>query len=969
MLATARGRLVYVISFYVIPASIVIFSLLALFTLTDRYPFTHGTALEFQLLADPGDRYEPETALAALKPQPSVPSAVASSPSWFLVNVPLIPALGESAIDIPARLAETLACWNADTMAPIGVADRAEADGSLRLSKLGFAAMLGRKALPIPVLCRATFAEASPLSVELWSITDLRQSTSRFDRGMGLLEGGLLTIALFIVVIALTSREWVYLLLAAWLVGNLRLGAFAMGWDTQWLGRSIPLEWMPFIRQVTVAAYYILTYSLFTRLFHDARNSSYPRLLKGAQYCGLILMAGALVLPPSWFQPLMYATCAYGIVVAAFVLARTVYRTRSRIWLWHIVSLSMALCVMLSGILLVIFGRTEFINTFNSVIALLLSNVMVALAVAERMREERRQRIRAQTELVSNYAVTPIGMFTLNSEGVFERANPVMEQMLGFSMGGQAKVRWTDYFQPQDWHKLAALTQSGTETEVNMLPEASLPGMPQHFVVRVTVANGHIEGSLQDVTARTETINQLRLMADNDPLTDVLNRRGIEKALDHSLQSLANGEPCALAYLDLDHFKRINGLFGHTAGDEVLKQVCDRIKSSLSEAQKVGRIGSDEFIILFPNTDAATARECAKTIISELNTGAFHIGARAFQVKSAIGVVQVNAGMSATDAISAASRACRDARKQHQDVVVYEQDSHELQEHNEELRLFDQLEGGSPRGLYLEMQPIMSLHDPEGSLNFEILLRVRDSNGTLVPSGKIVASAEESGMITIIDKWVFSATLEWLSKHEKRLPLTCFVSINLSGVSLNDHKFIDGFFSMLERYQNLTDRLCVEITEGVALQDLDRTRQFMERLQSMGVRIALDDFGAGYTSFSYLKKLQADVIKIDGALIKDMLANQTNIAIVRTIVELARSLEMKTIAEWVEDCATLEALQQMGVDYVQGFVVSKAKPPVDILNATTIADLVSDPDTLAFIERRAADVSVLPPGSASGKGL
>lgn len=963
-LASARGRLVYTFSFYVIPASIVICSLLALFTLTDRYPFTHGTALEFQLLADPDARYEPDTALAELRSQTPVLSALATSPSWLLVEVPLDPKLGESAIDIPARLAQTLACWNADTMAPIGEADRSVTDGSLRLSKLGFAAMLGRMQLPIHVLCRATFAETSPLSVELWSITDLRKSTSRFDRGMGLLEGGLLTIALFIVVIALTSREWVYLLLAAWLVGNLRLGAYAMGWDTQWLGRSIPLEWMPIIRQVTVAAYYILTYALFTRLFFDVRNSGYPRLLKAAEYCGLALMAGAVALPYTWFQPLMYAACAYGIVLAAFVLARTVYRTRSRIWLWHIVSLSMALCVMLSGVLLVIFGRTEFINTFNSVIALLLSNVMVALAVAERMREERRQRIRAQTELVSNYAVTPIGMFTLDSDGVFERANPVMEQMLGFSMSNPSKVRWTDYFEAQDWSRLAQLTQAGTETEINMLPRASRPGMPQHFVVRVAVADGHIEGSLQDITARTETINQLRLMADNDPLTDVLNRRGIEKALDQSLQNLTHGEPCALAYLDLDHFKRINGLFGHTAGDEVLKQMCDRIKSALSEAQKIGRIGSDEFIILFPNTDAATARECAKVIISELNTSAFHIGSRAFQVKSAIGVVQVNPGMSATDAISAASRACRDARKQHQDVIVYEQDSHELQEHTEELRLFDQLEGGSPRGLYLEMQPIMSLHDPEGSLNFEILLRVRDSNGTLIPSGKIVASAEESGMITIIDKWVFSATLEWLSKHEKRLPTTRFVNINLSGVSLNDNKFIDAFYALLERYESLTSRLCVEITEGVALRDLDRTRTFMERLQAMGVRIALDDFGAGYTSFSYLKNLQADAIKIDGALIKDMLASQTNTAIVRTIVELARSLGMKTIAEWVEDCATLEALQQMGVDYVQGFVVSKAKPPADILNATTIADLVSDADTLTYIERRSAEVSLLPAGSS-----
>src|SRR5690606_18045959 len=257
--------------------------------------------------------------------------------------------------------------------------------------------------------------------------------------------------------------------------------------------------------------------------------------------------------------------------------------------------------------------------------------------------------------------------------------------------------------------------------------------------------------------------------------------------------------------------------------------------------------------------------------------------------------------------------------------------------------------GDSPRGLYLELQPIMSMAAPLASLNFEVLLRVKDSAGMLIPAGKIVSAAEESGTITIIDKWVFSATLEWLEKHEKRLSKTQFGSINLSGVSLNDNKFVEAFFANLGRYKHLTKRLCVEITEGVALQNLDRTRQFMGRLQAMGVRIALDDFGAGYTSFSYLKELRADVIKIDGTLIRDMLANKTSIAIVRTIIELARNLGMESIAEWVEDAPTLEALRRMGVDHVQGYVVSKARPPVDILNARSLADLVVSDKVREFI--------------------
>lgn len=948
-LSLAANRLVYCFALYVVPAAIVVLSILALYSLNSHHPLTHGKRIAIRLLSEPQTVQTPAAALAALKAQEPALAPLAKSPSWFLVNLPASPQLDNAVLDIPSRLTQTLGCWDASTLRPLGSADDTSSSGSLLRHKMGFAVALGPLPNPTSILCQATFVEAGPLSAELWRLSDLRNSGSRFDRGIGLLEGGLLTISLFVLVIAITNREWIYLLLAAWLVGNLRLGAFALGWDNQWLGQDIPQAWMPFIRQVTVATYYLLTYTLLTQLFRGNRLIYLPRLARAAQWAGLVLLAGAFLLPYSSFQPLMWAICGFGVLVAILILSRSVYRTRSRIWLWHIVTLSMSLCVMLSGIFLVIFGRTDFIDAFNGVIALLLSNVMVALAVAERMREDRKERVRAQTELVSNYAVTPIGMFTLDSDGVFERANPVLEQMLGFSLEIKA-AHWTDYFPTQDWATLAEKTKSGEEVEIDILDSAAKPGLPQHFVIRVILTSDHIEGSLQDITVRTETMNQLRRMADTDPLTDVLNRRGIEKALDASVQRLAAGEPCALAYVNLDHYKRINSLFGHMSGDEVLQQVCQRIKTALTRDEHVGRIGGDEFIILFPNTTITQAREAAAKVISDLNSTALYVSGRAFQIKSAMGIIEVTSNMDPKEMISAASRACREARKQHQDIVVYEQDSNELQEHTEELRLFDELEGGdSPRGLYLEMQPIMSMKNPLQTLNFEVLLRVRNSTGSLIPSGKIIAAAEESGTITIIDKWVVSATLEWLAKHEHRLTKTELVSVNLSGVSLNDDKFIDAFFAILERYEHLVSRLCIEITEGVALQDLNRTRVFMSRLQKMGAFIALDDFGAGYTSFSYIKELPADAIKIDGALIKDMMANETNTAIIRTIVELARNLGMKSIAEWAEDCATLRALQEMGVDYVQGFVVSKAKSPAEMLNAHTLADLIDDNEVLDFI--------------------
>jgi len=706
------------------------------------------------------------------------------------------------------------------------------------------------------------------------------------------------------------------------------------------------------LRKLTLAAYYLVTFTLFAQLFRN-RNSYHPLLFGTLQWLGIAQLAAAFMLPWEAFNLLSWTIWGVALAAGLYLLAMSIAHKPKRLFSGRFLSLTAALAVILAGLILTLIGQEEVLDSFGGVIALLLSSIMVALAVGGIIRDGKEERLRAQTGLMTSYAVAPLGLFTLDEKGRFLRMNPILYTMLGIDKESGSGLIWNDFFAPQEWEKVAVATSEGKETEIHLSADSSEAGHPRHFALRAALADDHIEGSLQDITARTQAMEELRSMVDNDPLTQALNRHGIEKRLDAALKELQlNNVPCSLAYMDLDHFKRINGLFGHTSGDEILKQVTERLRSILTEKQEVGRIGSDEFVILFPNTNATDARLCAERIIEDLNGNSYQVGQRYFHIRSAIGVVEVNPDMDAPSAISAATRACRDARKQHQDVIVYEHDSSELQAHTEELRLFDQLEGGaSPRGLYLEMQPIMALNSPNDTLNFEILLRVRDTRGQLLPTGKIINGAEESGTATIIDKWVFSATLEWLSKHDERLRKTQFINVNLSGASLNNDKFIDNLFQVLTRYSHLTHRLCVEITEGVALQNLDHTRKFITRLRSLGVRIALDDFGAGYTSFNYLKQLGADALKIDGTLVRDMLASETNVAIVRTIVKLAQDLGMTSIAEWVEDPRALEILRTMGVDYVQGYAISTALTPMEILDAESLSDLVSNADTLAYIRR------------------
>jgi EAL domain-containing protein (putative c-di-GMP-specific phosphodiesterase class I) len=230
-----------------------------------------------------------------------------------------------------------------------------------------------------------------------------------------------------------------------------------------------------------------------------------------------------------------------------------------------------------------------------------------------------------------------------------------------------------------------------------------------------------------------------------------------------------------------------------------------------------------------------------------------------------------------------------------------------------------------------------------------VLLRWRAPDGTTLPAGKVIVAAEESGNIAAIDKWVLATVLDWIETNRHALSKTRFVCVNLSGGSLNDEQFMEDIFALFARYRPIVRYLCLEITESVALHDLENTQRFIARVHDMGGKIALDDFGAGYTSFKYLKDLSADALKIDGEFIRTMCAHPADTAIVEAIVALARNLGMRSIAEWVEDADTLRALKEIGVDYVQGYVIARPQESAAILTAGSAASFIEDPATQDFV--------------------
>ena len=950
------AAIVYALAVYAVPVLIAVMSLFAVIAWDSQYRLGTPEPLGFRVLSA-GEGLAPaaaQRALAHARPVEGFDTHLSDAPFWFEFGVlpegdtPLV-------VEFTSRHATEVTCWGGADLEELGAASRQAFQGPVTAAKGGFAIDLGALQAPQQVLCRGTFQGPAHISLRRWSRAGFAASVEKFHRDSGLLDGGLGVLAAFVLLTALVTREWLYVVFAAWLAANLRLAAVSAGWDTQWFEQVIPWDWMIPLRKLTAAFYYLLTVTLFSRLFHDdLKRVGYGGLMQTNQCACLFVLAAALCLPFRYYLPVLWIATAFNVSVIAFLLARILAITRSRVAIWYAASLALTLSATLYEVFAAALGIRGLIGSVNSVTAALFSSIIVALAIAEQMRQEHLARIEAQARLHHAYEAIPIGLFTLDREGYITQTNPAFNLMMGLPK--EHHGHWSDHFGAAGWCQLRehVATQNRQDIEVSVAPTGS--GGRRAFLVGAILADNRIEGSVQDITERVHAAERLSFLAEHDPLTGILNRRGIERVLTEAIESQEAGMHVALAYLDLDRFKLINDLFGHEAGDEVLRQVCARMTRVMIGGQELGRVGGDEFVIVFPGESIDSAALTCRALVDLIGTAPYQLGGRAFQIKGSIGLVEPGRDVGVADLISLADRACREAKKgQQEGLVVYRADSKAVRERQDELRLVHRFGSAQvPDGLFLLMQPIMSLSAPYGSLDFEVLLRLRESDQSVTPAGKIIGAAEANGRIAMIDRWVLSNTLEWLSLHEPELASTRFVCVNFSGGSLNDERFVEDVYAMLANAGPIASRLCIEITESVALHDLAYTRRFIERTRSFGTKIALDDFGAGYTSFSYLRELPADAVKIDGTFVQGVLSHPANLAIVAAIIELARNLGMKSIAEWVEDCATLQALAEAGVDYIQGYAIGVPQKPGKILAASSAAGFIRDPLVAQFVRESSA---------------
>lgn len=948
-------RFFWYASVYLIPGVLALVSILALFFWDDLYSAPPAQPLDLKVLVESGtalDLDQAAQALSSLRQVQEHETKLSEAPVWFGLAIPAkldVPVY----VEFPSRHVIDMDCWDSVSRRVLGDIGEDGPIGALSRVKAGYTLKIDTPGQS--VICKARFQGPAKMTASLWTASALDVSVQDFHRKSGLLDGGMLILALFVLITALINRQSLYVIFAAWLVVTLRISATAAGWDTQWLNHEVPSDWLVQSRSIARAVWAILTVTLFKALLReDLKQVRSAFLVHIAEWLCFALLLAAFVLPRDQFLKAMWILGTGALLLLLGTLVHIVFRSRSLVAVWYAAALTITLVSGLSEIFAAAFGLKQLVGFFNTVTAALASALLASLAIAAQMRQEHQKRLEAQAQLQHTYDAIPIGMFTLDLQGRFTSINPALRKMLGAQAFKTTHNTWQQYFGANIWNALLDLAQNQPDSDIEIRSQMDVTGFeaPRRYLVKAALAGDKIEGSLQDVTDKSIAAEELNFLADNDALTKVLNRRGVEKAFNEAVAAIDDAHPLALAYLDLDRFKLINDLYGHNAGDEVLRQVCHRVNSLLAGQMRLGRVGGDEFVILLSDTRMPLATVISRGIIDSIDEKPFRVGEKAFYVRGSIGLIEVSPGAPFKEVLSTSDRACREAKTgQYRGLVVYEQDSPAFREHQAEIRLIGELSASETiAGLFLEMQPIMSLTRPNDALNFEVLLRMRDTAGNLVPVSRVIAAAEDSGRMSKIDHWVLSTTVAWLDQHRAKLLRTQFVCINLSGASLNDEEFMQEVFDILRRNSHVSSFLCIEITESIALHDLKNTRRFIDKVRSYGARVALDDFGAGYTSFSYLKELPADLLKIDGSFVVNMNQHPANVSIVEAIVNLARNLGMKTIAEWAEDAATVQALAEIGVDYVQGYAVARPMAPEKILEVSSAASFIKNVELLHFVE-------------------
>ena len=540
-------------------------------------------------------------------------------------------------------------------------------------------------------------------------------------------------------------------------------------------------------------------------------------------------------------------------------------------------------------------------------------------------------------------------VITTDENGRIAWLNPVAERMTGWTVSDATGLALEDVFQI-----VHDETRAPADNPVKRcLALGDIVGVANHTVLiarngaefgiedsaaPIRNDNGEVLGAVlvfRDVTEQRRLTDEMSFRATHDTLTGLINRPEFETQLARHLQSAKNEvDEHVLLFLDLDQFKLVNDACGHAMGDELLQQVAKLLGEAVRSRDVLARLGGDEFGILLEHCTADKAMRVAQNICDRMEHFRFVHDERRFRIGASIGLVPIDSRWSSAEAIlQAADTSCYADKEAGRNRVHlwFDKDVTMLARHGE-MQWTTRIEQALDEDRFvLFAQRISPLQGEHDTIHAEVLLRMKDADGSLIPPGAFLPAAERFHLASRVDRWVVKKVIAWMSALPT-LKHVVNISVNLSGQSVGDKAFHRWAIEVMENAgPAICSRLCFEITETAAVTNLADATVFFEHVRERGVRVALDDFGAGASSFGYLKKFPVDYLKIDGQFVRDLLTDSLDEAAVRCFTDVAKVVSVKTVAEFVEAPAVLDRLREMGVDFAQGYLLHKPAPIGELL--------------------------------------
>lgn len=586
----------------------------------------------------------------------------------------------------------------------------------------------------------------------------------------------------------------------------------------------------------------------------------------------------------------------------------------------------------------------EFLQAMAGHVAVALDRVrfMQARKLAEDALYQEKERLQVTLHSISDAVITT------NAVGELLYINPVAELLTGWTLSEAVG---------QPYQQVFHLTDADTGTaHLDLVAEAMTAAQTFHYPYLslkqryggqllvdaafspIQDADGEVRGAVlvfRDVTEQHRLSREIEYQATHDELTGLGNRRAFELALMKCFERTRDTQHRhVVCYLDLDEFKVVNDTCGHTAGDELLRQIARLFTDGLREEDHLCRLGGDEFGIILTHQTVDRALAVAERLQLSLAAYRFAWRDQSFGVGVSIGMVVLDSLSESVGALlQAADSACYVAKDAGRGRIhVYASDDPALAQRYGVMEWVSRIEHALQHDRFvLFAQPIVPVgaHTTQG-LHCEILLRMQDGQGALVSPGLFMPAVERYHLAPRVDRWVVSHALQWLAQHQTQIE-QC--SINLSGQSLGDSVFMAFVLKCLDDAAMPYDKVCFEITETAAISNLQTANHFIATLRQRGCKLSLDDFGSGLSSFAYLRNLPVDVLKIDGQFVKDIAHDPISLAMVKSIHEIGCLMGKQTVAEFVESDAILERLRDIGVHYAQGYAVGYPVPLDQILGA------------------------------------